>query len=270
MSHSVDIPQGCPEQKALVLLLHPHQIQRRPRVKSRPGKIPNRGFGAWRTNLRFPRPDTKRNRSYSDKVYAFLRTQSFRLLNDLFKSGSIHESNEASWLADVLYEYSTEKGSSNLISSYDQGHGGKGKTGLTHESLWRLCQNAAKFVLSKWDPEFIMDRIEAARAGGRASKRKPKYLPSLLDGLDHLSKSQQAKHLGISTATVARLRRKKKALDESNKPGNTQPAEAHAETRPKAPVEGFSIVAEKHLWWAPVARIIRKVTFSGLVYQLRT
>lgn len=52
--------------------------------------------------------------------------------------------------------------------------------------------------------------LKAASEGGKKSKPPVVYPVSLLDGLEGLSKSEQAERIGCSTATVARLRAQKR------------------------------------------------------------
>jgi hypothetical protein len=76
------------------------------------------------------------------------------------------------------------------------------------------AQDAAVFALSAYDPAEYDRRVQRARNGGKASghkkgargKRPPVHKPEDLDGLEHLSKTEQAERLGCSPATIGRLR----------------------------------------------------------------
>lgn len=71
----------------------------------------------------------------------------------------------------------------------------------------RMSRSVASFALQEFDPEVY----RRAALGGSRSRRPRVFAPSLLDGLEHLSRREAAAALGISESTVARLRRARRA-----------------------------------------------------------
>jgi hypothetical protein len=84
--------------------------------------------------------------------------------------------------------------------------------GYYRETFEESVGEAARFCMNRFDPDYLVER---ARAGGRASKRRPKFTPDLLVGLEHLSRAEQAQVLGCSVAMVKKLRAQLKVIREA-------------------------------------------------------
>lgn len=180
--------------------------------------------------LRFPSPRLKAKRgadTYLFSVSKHLNQMAMRMLNQekrlvLSRDPITHR---VPWekpfttlteeqLSDRLYAYVQAKAGQHIVYDYYEPHQpGDGFYRLIDSRLCEACDEVAREVLEAWEPSFTEKLSAAGRKGGRISKRGPKYTPDLLDGLDHLSIKQQSLKLGISEATVSRLRAQRTSLN---------------------------------------------------------
>jgi hypothetical protein len=140
-------------------------------------------------------------------VYSHLCRVGLRRLNDLYRSGEALPTDED--LMVMLLDHAEPQLQKQLGSPIpwrrDPSSGIVAPSrGYYRETLDRATASAAQFCLQVFDPEYVVER---ARAGGRASKRRPVFTPDLLVGIEHLSSAAQADALGCSLATIKKLRK---------------------------------------------------------------
>ncbi|WP_278101927.1 hypothetical protein AB0870_09880 [Microbacterium proteolyticum] len=93
---------------------------------------------------------------------------------------------------------------------------------LSASDFEKKVQDSAIFALDKYDPEVWEAFARRGANGGKMSghkkgargKRPPTHKPGDLDGLEELSKTEQAARLGCSVATVGRLRAERARMQE--------------------------------------------------------
>lgn len=65
------------------------------------------------------------------------------------------------------------------------------------------ARTSARRVIEDWNPLWSAQQAKKSAAGGRAKK---KFTPEMLDGLEHLTRSEQMEALGCSLSTIKALR----------------------------------------------------------------
>lgn len=76
---------------------------------------------------------------------------------------------------------------------------------LGHDQMVERCLRVARFVIEAHDPTFTARLSEAGRKGGTKSRRGPKYVPAMLDGLTEAQRHNPwrvAAALGCSEQTA--------------------------------------------------------------------
>lgn len=116
------------------------------------------------------------------------------------------------WLEDVLTK---ELSARSMLTDYDE-LPSKGR----YDREW-IEERAASAAASNFELNYVR-YLESSAKGGRNSKTPVKFKPEMLIGLEHMSKAQQAEHLGCSTATIAVMRRALASKNEKQEPVNDQ------------------------------------------------
>ncbi|ROQ40967.1 hypothetical protein EDF46_0333 [Frondihabitans sp. PhB188] len=126
-------------------------------------------------------------------------------------------------LEDYLWEYVMDNKPYGFLSDYDDVGQSKG---FSLAAVERMTQSAAVFALDVWDADFKTKLSVAGRKGGKTSKRKPKHS---LEGLEHLSITEQAKALGVTERTISRYRKQaltdkpQERAEQESEPVSTKP-----------------------------------------------
>lgn len=140
--------------------------------------------------------------SYQGDIWRYLSRWGYRTLNDLDGAGYAPPSHDD--LADLFERRIRER-----AKMYDTYYSNRGH-GISFADAEIMSDAAATAVLRDWNPEWIREQRERGRRGGKISKRAPMWADDNLDTLASLhgqTKAQQAKHLGVSTSTVDRMRK---------------------------------------------------------------
>jgi hypothetical protein len=173
-------------------------------------------------DLTWPTPDGIFD-SYSREIYRHLTRVALRMLNEAPQQrltiaelrdstsnemAALRRERRTVQLADRLYTHALENGSQWIASDYEIGTSGARRAlTISITDLTNKCDSAATWAIEHWRSDFTARLSAAGRKGGSKSKRPPKHTVADLQGLEHLSKAQQAQKLGCSTATIARLRK---------------------------------------------------------------
>ncbi|MDP4333565.1 hypothetical protein Q7F20_09290 [Curtobacterium sp. A7_M15] len=183
---------------------------------------------------RFPRPatgwKTKTMDTYLHRVGLHLHAVALRMLNDnveyvLDEAGKPLRGRLLSQeqLGDALYFYVHHKAAQHIVHDEfsDQSMVKADKTHrLINSRLVRKVDEVAAWALEVWDKDARARARRRGAAGGRESRRGPKYtLEAFLALPEGLTKKQQAEALGCkSTGTIDNLRRQAKAAVEAPAP----------------------------------------------------
>jgi hypothetical protein len=110
-------------------------------------------------------------------------------------------------LSSALYDYVESKQGHLIVDDISRRlTAGDNQYRLPQSKLERKCDEIAELALEVWQPTKLDKLREAGRKGGRISKRPKDFTTNDLAGINNLTKSEIAKLLGCSTATVGRLR----------------------------------------------------------------
>jgi hypothetical protein len=141
------------------------------------------------------------------RVYSYFTKIGFNILSDHYEATGQRMMLDD--LADVLFD----KIVNSAYVKYIAEDGTPGAGVVTYGDAHRKAREAADFLLAEWRADYRQQARERGARGGRNSVRPKDYTVEMLlevraahPGVN-LSKSQEAAIMGISTATVGRLRR---------------------------------------------------------------
>jgi len=135
---------------------------------------------------RFPIPRALSSYEYNHKVLSFIETYGLRYMN-------------AKHLEYVSQEELTEELASVIAGSKYRN--------LLEEHTWSIAEAGAERVFDIWDRDYIAKRTVKGRAGGMKSKRPKEFDEKELLSMKGLDQATQARILGCSIPTIARMRK---------------------------------------------------------------
>lgn len=163
------------------------------------------------------RPSRRRGQSdLFDVVRLHLRRLCRRVLNDRCRDGLEPPQpyllflalerylEQQCWHLVYHHDYGEQRAPQRLRSTYLD----ESRTG--HGAIYSVALSAARYALSTWTPDYTHEMQRLGSIGGKIGKRKPMWTDDDLDTLASLAgqtKAQQAKHLGVSTSSIDRMRR---------------------------------------------------------------
>lgn len=157
--------------------------------------------------------------AYWTDWHTWLTVASFRWLNSAFRAGEFsadadggigadgptHEELQAAFA--LIMQRHGER-----VSWYEVGMGNTSPRGFREpEEVERLAASAARYVAETWDADYIQQRVEWGRTGGKASKRRPVAYEAFLTLPRGLSQREQAERLHVSVKTIARYEERQRA-----------------------------------------------------------
>lgn len=151
-------------------------------------------------------------RSAWSRAYRHLMVVGYRALNDMSLAGYLLPPDEESF-AEALIEY-VHRHLGHLIEvrapGEDSPSGFMKWEAIYLDGLDRLVEVTTTNLLGDWEPDWIHERVEAGRRGGKRSRRGPTWSAADLDrltALHGLTVAQQAEQLRRTPRTVERMRK---------------------------------------------------------------
>jgi len=202
----------------------------------------------------FPTPSWRED--LTERAYKWAVKQGMKRLASLARQGIITSSQageiqgitveeHADWLVNLIHEQADKAG---VLAGWNE----KRNANLI-DSAWieRSAETVAEFNFKGHPVEFL----ESARKGGKKSKPPTRFTPDMLDGLEGLSKKEQAKRLGCSVRTIAYLRAKPAETPKKNPEPVVKVEKAHVPFKRVKLLSGPLEVEDEPKVLAPVVNL---------------
>lgn len=165
-----------------------------------------------REPIRFPALDSK---EFDADLYRWMLSVGSRKLNDLVLAGHLTATPAVEELEQAYLDLLFRGRARSHIYMGSSGNAGPSRIQISVRQAERFAHNAACYHHEHWSPDWILKQVTRGRKGGTKPKTRradPRVSIQDLQGVEGLSKAEQATALGCSTATISRRRRESKSL----------------------------------------------------------